>query len=341
MKPTAAKAVLFCLLVALIAFGVYQYRSDRNVDFAAKGPRVGDMQKAAVMPQTSLPTVEPLEFLPIAPEDAMATNALRAKETDPGPAAKPFFIQPENRDAATECLTSAVYYEAASDGPDGERAVAQVVINRARHPVFPASICGVVYQGAERPTGCQFTFTCDGALARKPNEAGWAAAKRIAKAALDGYVYAPVGLATHYHTNKVVPYWASSLDFANLIKTQLFYRWKGSFGRAGAFTRSRLEPEMATVGFSGKWQDDTSPLGLLVADDLEDSDLRRIIALKKPISEHIDVPDYPLKSDIGPKPVLHVDKQTYVLLADRANQSIGAGSQPTQPVKNAPVKYAQ
>ncbi len=334
MKPTAARAVLLCLLAALIAVGAYQYRGGRHIDPAAQGPRAGDMQRAAIMPQTSLPTVEPLEFLPMAPEDAMATNALRAKETDPGPAARPFFIQPENRDAATECLTSAVYYEAASDGPDGERAVAQVVINRARHPVFPASICGVVYQGAERPTGCQFTFTCDGALARKPNEAGWAAAKRIAKAALEGYVYAPVGLATHYHTNKVVPYWASSLDFANLIKTQLFYRWKGGFGRAGAFTRSRLEPEIATVGFAGKWQPDTSSFGLLIADELHGSDPQRATALKTPISEHIDVPDHALKSDIGPKPVLHVDKQTYVLLADRANQGTGAGLQPTQPVKN-------
>jgi spore germination cell wall hydrolase CwlJ-like protein len=37
-----------------------------------------------------------------------------------------------------------IYYEAGSQDDDGERAVAQVVLNRVRHPAFPASICGVV-----------------------------------------------------------------------------------------------------------------------------------------------------------------------------------------------------
>ncbi len=334
MKLIAVRAVLLSLLGVLIAFGVYQYRGGRTVTVAGNGLRAHDVRPAAAMSQAIMPQVEPLEFLPIPAEDAMATNALRAKDVDPGPAAKPFFIQPENREAATECMTAAVYYEAAGDGPEGERAVAQVVINRARHPVFPASICGVVYQGAERPTGCQFTFTCDGALARKPNEAGWAAARRIAKAALDGYVYAPVGLATHYHTNKVVPYWASTLTFANLVKTQLFYRWKGSFGSAGAFTRTRLQPEITTVAFAGNWQPDTTATGLLIGDEPNDADLRRATALKVPLSEHIDVPTHVLKADSGPKPVLHVDKQNYVLLADRAAQRIGAAPQPGEPGKS-------
>src|SRR3546814_17339709 len=70
-----------------------------------------------------------------------------------------------------DCLTAAIYYEAAQESESGKRGVAQVVLNRARHPAFPSSICGVVYQGSERKTGCQFTFTFDGSLARKPSRA--------------------------------------------------------------------------------------------------------------------------------------------------------------------------
>ena len=85
---------------------------------------------------------------------------------------------------ALNCLASAVYYEAGNQDADGERAVAQVVLNRVRHPAFPASVCGVVYQGSTRPTGCQFTFTCDGSLNRQPDADGWRRAIEVAAGAL-------------------------------------------------------------------------------------------------------------------------------------------------------------
>lgn len=137
---------------------------------------------------------------------------------------------------ALQCLSMAVYYEAASESFEGQEAVAQVVLNRVAHPAYPASVCGVVFQGSERKTGCQFTFTCDGSLARRPSRQGWARAQSIALAALAGNVFKPVGLATHYHTNYVNPYWAASLDYIGSIGAHRFYRWKGGAGRAGAFT---------------------------------------------------------------------------------------------------------
>ena len=137
---------------------------------------------------------------------------------------------------ALRCLSMAVYYEAASESQAGQEAVAQVVLNRVSHPAYPASICGVVFQGSERTTGCQFTFTCDGSLNRQPSRAGWARAQSVALAALSGHVFQPVGLATHYHTHAVNPYWASSLDLIGSIGAHRFYRWKGSAGRAAAFT---------------------------------------------------------------------------------------------------------
>ena len=139
---------------------------------------------------------------------------------------------------ALKCLSMAVYYEAASESQAGQEAVAQVVLNRVAHPAYPSSICGVVFQGSERKTGCQFTFTCDGSLGRQPSRAGWARAQSVALASLSGKVFAPIGLATHYHTHAVNPYWASSLDLVGSIGAHRFYRWKGNAGRAAAFTSS-------------------------------------------------------------------------------------------------------
>lgn len=142
---------------------------------------------------------------------------------------------PLDRDRALSCLTAAIYYEAASEPDDGQRAVAQVVLNRMAHPSFPKTVCGVVFQGSERATGCQFTFTCDGALARKPSRYFWDRAQQVARAALAGYVYTPVGLATHYHTFAVHPYWADSLNFLGQIGAHRFYRFTGPAGDSGAF----------------------------------------------------------------------------------------------------------
>lgn len=162
-------------------------------------------------------------------------------------AAPPLRIVGSDRDhlRAQQCLAQAIYYEAASESDAGQRAVAQVVLNRVAHPAYPGSVCGVVYQGSERRTGCQFTFTCDGALARAPSQSGWSRASRIAREALAGVVYAPVGTATHYHTLAINPYWASSLDSVGVIGAHIFYRWKGAAGQPAAFRNSYAGAEPA------------------------------------------------------------------------------------------------
>jgi hypothetical protein len=188
----------------------------------------------------ALPTDDPLGRG--AAESGRALGAL----IDVGAAARPFYSVGTGIThlRAAECLAQAVWYEAASESEAGQRAVAQVVLNRVAHPSWPSSVCGVVYQGSERSTGCQFTFTCDGSLARRPSGASWARAQRIAAEALNGSVYAPVGLATHYHTLWVNPYWAASLDHIGTIGAHRFYRTRGASGQAAAFTGgyAGLEP---------------------------------------------------------------------------------------------------
>ena len=140
-----------------------------------------------------------------------------------------------DRSRALECLTAAIYYEAASEPDQGQRAVAQVVLNRVAHPSYPNSVCGVVYQGSERSTGCQFSFTCDGSLARRPSSFFWERARTVAATALSGLVEPSVGLATHYHTVAVHPYWAPSLHFITTIGAHRFYSFNGRAGQAGTF----------------------------------------------------------------------------------------------------------
>ncbi|WP_349681323.1 cell wall hydrolase [Sphingopyxis sp. UBA6723] len=184
---------------------------------------------------------------------AAEINAAVPESDEPILPAKPFAIlAPATAGAAqlsaVDCLTAAIYYEAASESATGQRAVAQVILNRMRHPAYPNSVCGVVFQGSQRTTGCQFTFTCDGSLRRRPSASGWLRARSVATAALSGYVEPSVGYATHYHTTYVVPYWSSSLTKLRTVGSHIFYRWSGNNGTARAFINRYANAELIPAG---------------------------------------------------------------------------------------------
>jgi spore germination cell wall hydrolase CwlJ-like protein len=171
-------------------------------------------------------------------ETAEELNALRPFADLPIRPMKPFRIKAggEDRARALQCLSEAVYYEAAREPQLGQAAVAQVVLNRVRHPAYPKSVCGVVYQGSARLTGCQFTFTCDGSLRYAPEPGLWRQARGVAERALDGHVARDVGSATHYHASYVAPYWAPTLVKMTKVGAHIFYRWTGPWGEPPAFT---------------------------------------------------------------------------------------------------------
>lgn len=211
--------------------------------FKSPVPRERPVEAEARVADAAPPLLLPQDIKPISEEDALAENEKLPFSSAPIERAPPLVVslnaaQFIGRRSAMDCLTAAIYYEAAQESETGKRGVAQVVLNRARHPAFPNSVCGVVYQGSERRTGCQFTFTCDGSLARPPSRAGWDAARRVALAALSGYVEPRVGMATHYHADYVVPYWAPSLAKIVKIDRHIFYRWSGGWGRRSAFNQS-------------------------------------------------------------------------------------------------------
>ncbi len=170
-------------------------------------------------------------------DEARLINSLRPVAPLPVEAAKPFVLKANTADGAKAllCLTQAVYYEAGFEPIPGQQAVAQSVLNRLRHAGYPKSVCGVIYEGAARATGCQFSFTCDGSLAREPNPMLWTQAQSIARRALSGYVMADIGVATHYHADYVAPYWAPTLVKLKQVGQHIFYRWTGPSGTLAAF----------------------------------------------------------------------------------------------------------
>lgn len=125
-----------------------------------------------------------------------------------------------------KCLSEAVYYEARSETRSGQIGVAEVIMNRVSSKHYPNTICDVVFQGAERRTGCQFSFTCDGSMEQLPKGRAWQRSQDIATLTLTGLAPKLTHKATHYHTTDVNPPWAETLRYNGQIGSHKFYRFK-------------------------------------------------------------------------------------------------------------------
>lgn len=123
------------------------------------------------------------------------------------------------------CMTTALYFEARSEPKAGQIAVGQVIMNRVRSPDYPDTICGVVYQGSHRRTGCQFSFTCDGKVDKPNNTTQWERSKRLANRVLEGRAWLKsIGHATHYHATYVKPRWRRKMARLKQIGRHIFYK---------------------------------------------------------------------------------------------------------------------
>ncbi len=305
----AVVAVLVAAGIAL-AFG-YAYFRPSSVAMPVAKPKIASGPSVSVpigFPEfTSPPRSEVTEE---EATTAIAVNAATPAVPDQIVPARPFTFapgtSPDDRARARDCLAAAVYYEAAIESPQGQRAVAQVVLNRVRNPVFPRTVCDVVFQGAGRATGCQFTFTCDGALARHPNLVGWRRAQSIAGDALAGVVEPSVGTATHYHANWVVPYWRSTLVKLSTIGTHIFYRWQGSLGSKTAFLRGYPGGETAYP-----------QLAIAIGATLGPSDVDiPTMTVPAPVAKSVE-PDR-----LPPRQVLRIDTPANRLAADDARGTL-------------------
>lgn len=133
------------------------------------------------------------------------------------------------------CMATNLYHEARNQPELGQRAVASVVMNRVNDSRFPDTVCKVVYQAAHDNNGnpirhsCQFSWYCDG----KPDDIreDLLVYTKLVKMAF--YILASdkgnsadiTGGSTHYHSDKVNPYWAIHKERVVQIDNHIFYRW--------------------------------------------------------------------------------------------------------------------
>ncbi|MGB5076313.1 MAG: cell wall hydrolase [Sphingorhabdus sp.] len=206
--------------------------------------------------------VDALSLAVVSPAAAAVSAVVQAQApsvaANSGLSAQLQFLGPVgDRDRAINCLAVAAWYEAGNDF-DGQRSVMQVVLNRVAHPGFPKSVCGVVFDGSHRATGCQFTFTCDGSMARRhPSPVAMARARAVAALALKGTIYPEVSQATHYHADYVVPWWSSKLVRLGKVGPHIFYRWPGTRGILSGRPRSASEAELAQLTYQAVSRSDT------------------------------------------------------------------------------------
>ncbi len=152
--------------------------------------------------------------------------------------AQPFQSNASAHGREAECLAQAVYYEARGESDPGQQAVAQVVLNRVRHPSFPKTICAVVFQRAGG--GCQFSFACNGAMHDAVEPTAWRRAIKVAQRAIGGAVMAEVGDATQFQAARSGG-WAGGLFRVAQVGAHVFYRL---VGRGGAPAASRTRPAL-------------------------------------------------------------------------------------------------
>lgn len=135
-----------------------------------------------------------------------------------------------------ECLAKNMYFEAQGEDEDGQNAIAFVTINRVRSDRYPNNVCDVVYQartnsrGAPLRNQCQFSWYCDGKV---DTVIEWVYDKIERKAE---YIYVNYYLndmmkdttdgATHYHSDKVKPYWSKHKNYQYVasIGQHIFYQ---------------------------------------------------------------------------------------------------------------------
>jgi spore germination cell wall hydrolase CwlJ-like protein len=128
------------------------------------------------------------------------------------------------------CLTQAIYHEARGESEQGQWAVANIIINRAMNKKYPSTICGVVFQNADKGRfRCQFTFACDGRSDMMGKERkAWDRAQEIADGAFAEFQRGDTpGLlpksALFYHTTAVAPSWSRTYRRVAAIGAHVFY----------------------------------------------------------------------------------------------------------------------
>lgn len=169
----------------------------------------------------ALTTTPPNIYTPVLPVP-MRTSIGRPevlRTTAPTPVARPTRVS-TRRISSTEtlCLAQALFFEASTEPQEGKEAIAAVVFNRMRSALYPATVCGVVYQAA------QFSWTSDASkLAQAPPRHFIALAQRFLTnpdILINAY-----WKITHFHRTDIAPAWSDRLELAATYGHHKFYRF--------------------------------------------------------------------------------------------------------------------
>nr|WP_295892375.1 cell wall hydrolase [uncultured Devosia sp.] len=191
--------------------------TDVLMGYIARGSIGGNSAVSAIASFTS-PAVQP--------EPELNSHSLAAYVED---GYQPLAQRLEHANAERDCLAQAIYHEARGESEVGQLAVANVIVNRARSGKFPSTLCGVIYQNAEKGYHrCQFTFACDGRSDAPGERRAWARSAALAQDvyaefALGDAVGAIPGSALYYHTTNVRPNWANTYSAVAQIGSHIFY----------------------------------------------------------------------------------------------------------------------
>jgi len=248
-------AAVACIAAAAVAMPVIAHRAAEQRDGAEWAARTSAFHEVrqhllysngadARVELVALRANDGLRARGVAPlsADALNSQALLIESVLRGPLAQKGQVKPAEDSLdprEVRCLSQAIYYEARGESYRGQVAVGEVVMNRVRSKAYPDDVCSVVYQGSNRVTGCQFTFTCDGALGHRARGRAWERAQRVATQILLGRTSPLTQRATHYHTFAVNPSWSASLVETVAIGSHQFYRFPNSVERA-RLTAARL-----------------------------------------------------------------------------------------------------
>lgn len=134
-----------------------------------------------------------------------------------------------------QCLTATIFFESRAESVKGQKAVADVVLNRTKHTAFrnQDTICKVVLAPS------QFSWVKgDSKRAKKilngdtqglntANKASYQKAKQIAIEALsEGYKPLLPKSVVSFHNRTVLPDWAGKMRFYATIGSHSFYSFK-------------------------------------------------------------------------------------------------------------------
>ena len=209
-------------LASILGFGASSSAQAQQAVTAATPVITAPWTARAAPPAPAATPAQPAAGQPLA-RGNIYTLPLRAAPAKPQPQPLAALVDAHGTgpalDAEATCLATAVYFESMGEPLEGQLAVAQVVINRARSGRYPTSLCGVVKQKA------QFSFVRAGRFPRIDEGCqAWRKAQAIARIASAAMAQVLPADVLWYHADYVAPGWGRRLARVEKIGAHIFYR---------------------------------------------------------------------------------------------------------------------